>query len=74
MDVASLLRASAIHFSSLFLEDFGSAMIECMSSLRTALECSSGDMSGRLQCCGNKTNNTEVLYDLVSGTLKMLQR
>ena len=36
-----------------FFEDFGRAMIECMSSLWTALECYSGDMSGRLQCCGN---------------------
>ena len=61
MDVASLLRASAISFSILFFADFWRSMIECISLLWTALECSSGHMSGRLKCYGNKSNDPEVL-------------
>ena len=61
VDVASVWRASAIRFSSFFLADFCRAIIECISSLWTVLECYYGDMSGRLWCCGNKSNDPEVL-------------
>ena len=60
-DVAMVLRSFRLAF-------FGRFFTAYLSSLCTSSACCSGENVGNMQCCGNRSKDPDVRYDLVSGT------
>ena len=60
-DVAMVLRSFRLAF-------FGRICTASLISLCTSSACCSGENVGKMQCCGKRSNDPDVQYDLVSGT------
>ena len=58
----------AMVLSSFCLAFFGRFCTASLSSLFTSLACCSGENVGKMQCCGKRSKDPDVRYDLVSGT------
>ena len=66
--VANSVSAIAMVLSSFRLALFGSFYTASWSSLCTSSACCSSENVGKMQCCGKSSKDTDVRYDLVSGT------
>ena len=66
--VADSVSDIAMVLSSFRLALFGSFCTASWSSLCTSSACCSGENVGKIQCCGKRSKDPDVRYDLVSGT------
>ena len=66
--VANIFTDASIFLSIFARAGFFKLCIASWSSLYTSVACCSGVNCGSTQCCGNRSNDAEMRYALVSGS------